>query len=99
MVAIRLVLAEDSYLVREGIARLLGTQQEVSVVATCDDLHSLLAAVESEKPDVVLTDIRMPPARRDEGIEAARQLRAANPEVGVVVLSQYAEPLSSRASA
>lgn len=92
MVAIRLVLAEDSYLVREGIARLLGTQPELSVVATCSDLGSLLAAVESERPDVVLTDIRMPPARRDEGIEAARQLRAASPEVGVVVLSQYVEP-------
>jgi len=91
-VAIRLVLAEDSYLVREGIARLLGTQPELSVVATCSDLGSLLAAVESERPDVVLTDIRMPPARRDEGIEAARQLRAASPEVGVVVLSQYVEP-------
>ena len=90
--AIRLILAEDSYLVREGIARLLGTQPEVSVVATCNDLDSLLAAVQSEQPDVVLTDIRMPPARRDEGIEAARRLRAASPEVGVVVLSQYAEP-------
>ena len=84
--AIRVVLAEDSYLVREGIRRLLGTRPEVEVVATCDDLASLLAVVQEEKPDVVLTDIRMPPDRSDEGIQAARQLRELNPGVGVVVL-------------
>jgi DNA-binding NarL/FixJ family response regulator len=91
-VAIRLILAEDSYLVREGITRLLGTQPQLEVVATCGDLDSLLAAVEEEKPDVVLTDIRMPPERRDEGIRAAQLLRETSPGVGVVVLSQYAEP-------
>ena len=90
--AIRLVLAEDNYLVREGIRRLLATQSGLEVVATCTDLDSLLAAVEAEKPDVVLTDIRMPPDRRDEGIRAAQQLRETSPEVGVVVLSQYSEP-------
>jgi DNA-binding NarL/FixJ family response regulator len=91
-VAIRLVLAEDSFLVREGIRRLLETQAELDVVATCGDLDSLLGAVESEKPDVVLTDIRMPPNEHDEGIQAARRLRETSPEVGVVVLSQYSQP-------
>jgi DNA-binding NarL/FixJ family response regulator len=91
-VAIRLVLAEDSYLVREGIRRLLETRPELDVVATCGDLPSLLDAVEAEAPEVVLTDIRMPPQRADEGIEAARRLRRTSPKVGVVVLSQYVQP-------
>jgi CheY-like chemotaxis protein len=91
-VAIRLVLAEDSYLAREGIRRLLETQPGLELVASCGDLDSLLRAVEAEKPDVVLTDIRMPPDRLDEGIRAAQRLREASPEVGVVVLSQYSEP-------
>jgi DNA-binding NarL/FixJ family response regulator len=91
-VAIRLVLAEDSFLVREGIRRLLETQAELEVVATCADLESLLSAVDAEAPDVVLTDIRMPPSELDEGIQAARRLRKTSPEVGVVVLSQYSQP-------
>jgi DNA-binding NarL/FixJ family response regulator len=91
-VAIRLVLAEDSYLVREGIRRLLETQPQLEVVATCGDLGSLIRAVEAERPDVVLTDIRMPPDGRDEGVQAAQRLRETSPEVGVVVLSQYSEP-------
>jgi DNA-binding NarL/FixJ family response regulator len=62
------------------------------VVAACDDLPSLLEAVETERPDVVLTDIRMPPGNVDEGVRAAERLRETHPEVGVVVLSQYAEP-------
>ena len=90
--AIRLVLAEDSFLVREGIRRLLETQAELEVVATCGDLESLLSAVDAEAPDVVLTDIRMPPSELDEGIQAARRLRETSPEVGVVVLSQYSQP-------
>jgi DNA-binding NarL/FixJ family response regulator len=89
---IRLVLAEDHYLVREGIRRLLETSPDFEVAAACDDLDSLLAAVEAERPDVVLTDIRMPPANSDEGIQAAERLRESSPEVGVVVLSQYANP-------
>ena len=89
---IRLVLAEDHYLVREGVRRLLQTQADLEVAAVCDDLGSLLAAVEAERPDVVVTDIRMPPASTDEGIQAAVRLRETNPEVGVVVLSQYATP-------
>jgi DNA-binding NarL/FixJ family response regulator len=89
---IRIVVAEDSYLVREGVRRLLETRPEFEVVAACDNLEGLLDAVEAERPDVVLTDIRMPPDGRDEGIRAARILRESNPQLGVVVLSQYAEP-------
>jgi DNA-binding NarL/FixJ family response regulator len=89
---IRLVLAEDHYLVREGIRRLLETRPELEVVAVCGDLNSLLAAVEAERPEVVVTDIRMPPAGADEGIQAAERLRETNPDIGVVVLSQYANP-------
>jgi DNA-binding NarL/FixJ family response regulator len=91
-VAIRIVLAEDSYLVREGVRRLLETQPDLEVAAVCEDLDSLLAAVEEQRPDVVLTDIRMPPGRLDEGIQAAQRLRESSPETGVVVLSQYADP-------
>ena len=90
--AIRLVLADDHYLVREGVRRLLETEPEIEVVAVCGDLDSLLAAVEAEQPDVVVTDIRMPPNGVDEGIQAAERLRDTHPDVGVVVLSQYAEP-------
>jgi DNA-binding NarL/FixJ family response regulator len=91
-VPIRLVIAEDDYLVREGVRRLLETRDDVEVAAVCEDLDSLLAAVDSERPDVVLTDIRMPPGGTDEGIQAAARLRETHPEVGVVVLSQYATP-------
>jgi DNA-binding NarL/FixJ family response regulator len=91
-VTIRVVLAEDHYLVREGLRRLLETEPEIEVVAVCEDLDSLLAAVDGERPDVVLTDIRMPPTGVDEGIQAAEQLRTTHPKVGVVVLSQYGEP-------
>ena len=89
---IRLVLAEDQYLVREGLRRLLEKQDGLEVAAVCEDLDSLLAAVDAERPDVVVTDIRMPPGNTDEGIQAATRLRETHPEVGVVVLSQYATP-------
>jgi DNA-binding NarL/FixJ family response regulator len=89
---IRLVLAEDEYLVREGIRHLLETRPEFEVAAVCEDLHSLLGAVSAERPDVVVTDIRMPPSGTDEGIQAAERLRETNPEIGVVVLSHYANP-------
>jgi DNA-binding NarL/FixJ family response regulator len=91
-VAIRVVLGEDHYLVREGVRRLLETHPEVEVAAACGDLESLLAAVEEHDPDVVLTDIRMPPHGADEGIQLAERLRTTRPDVGVVVLSQYSEP-------
>jgi DNA-binding NarL/FixJ family response regulator len=91
-VPIRIVLAEDQYLVREGLRRLLETRDELEVVAVCGDLDSLLEAVAAERPDVVVTDVRMPPGSADEGIQAATRLRVTNPDVGVVVLSQYANP-------
>ena len=90
--SIRLVLAEDHYLVREGVRRLLETRPDFEVAAVCGDFDALLAAVDAERPDVVVTDIRMPPGETDEGIQAAERLRETNPEVGVVVLSQYANP-------
>jgi DNA-binding NarL/FixJ family response regulator len=91
-VGIRIVLAEDNYLVREGVTRLLATEPELELVAVCEDFDSLVAAIESEKPDVLLTDIRMPPTGTDEGIRAAEHLRESSPETGVVLLSQYADP-------
>ena len=89
---IRIVLAEDQYLVREGLRSVLETQEGLEVVSVCGDLDSLLVTVAAERPDVVVTDIRMPPGNTDEGIQAATRLRETDPEVGVVVLSQYATP-------
>jgi DNA-binding NarL/FixJ family response regulator len=89
---LRLVIAEDHLLVREGVRRLLEADPELEVAAICGDLDSLLAAVEKEHPDVVVTDIRMPPGNSDEGIRAAERLRITHPDVGVVVLSQYGTP-------
>ena len=89
---IRIVLAEDHYLSREGLRRLLDAQEGLAVVAVCGDLDGLLETVEAERPDLVVTDIRMPPTETDEGIQAAAQLRQSSPDVGVVVLSQYASP-------
>src|SRR5512132_1236237 len=88
---LRVVFAEDNYLLREGTVALLATVEELEVVAAVGDLPSLLDAVAATRPDAVLTDIRMPPTHAMEGIEAARQLRATAPDVGVVVLSQYVE--------
>ena len=86
------MLAEDHYLVREGVRRLLETQPDLEVAAVCGDLDALFAAVDAENPDVVVTDIRMPPGGGDEGIRAASRLHQTHPEVGVVVLSQYLQP-------
>jgi DNA-binding NarL/FixJ family response regulator len=91
-VALRLIIAEDSLLVREGVAKLLAEQDDVEVVALCADYDELMAAVDTTEADVVLTDIRMPPTGTDEGIRAASELRESHPGLGVVVLSQYAEP-------
>ena len=90
--SIRVVIAEDSYLVREGVVRLLEAQDGIEVVGACGDLDELLATVDAELPDVVLTDIRMPPTGTDEGVRAANLLRENHPDIGVVMLSQYAEP-------
>jgi DNA-binding NarL/FixJ family response regulator len=90
-VALRVVFAEDNYLVREGTAALLSSVKDIDLTASVSDFDGLLAAVKEHRPDVVLTDIRMPPTHSTEGIDAARRIRAEYPEIGVVVLSQYAE--------
>jgi DNA-binding NarL/FixJ family response regulator len=89
---IRVVLGEDSFIVREGLREMLAKRAGVEVVAACGDLDELLAAVGEHEPDVVMTDIRMPPTNTDEGIRAAAALRESHPELGVVVLSQYSDP-------
>ena len=88
---IRVVFAEDNYLVREGTAALLATSDQVELVGTATTRDELLAAVEEHAPDAVLTDIRMPPTGTNEGIEAAKAIRSAHPKIGVVVLSQFIE--------
>ena len=88
--AIRVVLADDSVLFREGVARLL-TEHGFAVAGQADDAASLHAVVELAKPDVVVTDIRMPPTNTNEGLVAAQRIRAEHPDVGVLVLSQYVE--------
>jgi len=89
---LRVVLAEDNLLVREGVARVIDREVDLDLVGVAGDLPALLALIDQCAPDVVITDIRMPPTGTDEGIQAANHLRASHPEVGVVVLSQYAEP-------
>jgi DNA-binding NarL/FixJ family response regulator len=89
---IRVVVAEDNYLVREAVTRLLDSVDDLEVAGVCGDYDALLAAVYEVKPDVVLTDIRMPPTGTDEGVRAAAELRTTHPDLGVVVLSQYVEP-------
>jgi DNA-binding NarL/FixJ family response regulator len=88
---LRVVIAEDNYLVREGVRRLLEDSGEVDVVAGTGNATELLDAVRRLNPDAVLTDIRMPPGHHMEGIEAARAIRVAHPDIGVVVLSQHAD--------
>ena len=89
--ALRVLLADDSYLVREGLSALLAEADDVEVVGAVADPDALLAAVAELAPDAVLTDIRMPPTFTAEGIAAARRIRAEHPRIGVVVLSQYVE--------
>jgi len=84
-------------LVREGIRLVIERNDDLTVAAVCDDLPQLLAVVDAEPPEVVVTDVRMPPTSSDEGIQAAGQLRESHPEIGVVVLSQYAEPAYANA--
>ena len=90
--ALRVVLAEDNYLVREGVGKLIDLEPDLEIVSACADYPTLLKAVEDMLPDVVVTDIRMPPTGTDEGIRAANELRQRYPDIGVVVLSQYSEP-------
>ena len=89
---VRTVVVDDSLLVREGILRLLEFDPGTEVVAACGDPVQALGAVEQARPDVVLTDIRMPPTHTDEGIALAHKLRDLHPDVGVVVLSQHVSP-------
>jgi DNA-binding NarL/FixJ family response regulator len=89
---IRVVLAEDNLLVREGVRQLLATDCSIDVVAAVGDVVELRDVCERERPAVVVTDIRMPPSHNDEGIQFATELRTIHPEIGVVVLSQYADP-------
>ena len=89
---IRVVPAEDSLIVREGLQQLLEASPTVDVVGSCGDADALFALVDAERPDVVMTDIRMPPSNIDEGVQVAARLRETSPEVGVIVLSQYSEP-------
>ncbi len=90
-VSISVVLAEDAYIVREGM-RMLLEEAGYNLLAAVENYYELMEAVERHAPDVVITDIRMPPTRTDEGIRAAREIRKTHPEIGVVVLSQYVEP-------
>jgi len=85
-------VADDNYLVREALAHLLDSDPRVALVAVCEDAPALADAVERELPDVVVTDIRMPPGGDDEGVAFANALRSSHPWMGVVVVSQYADP-------
>jgi DNA-binding NarL/FixJ family response regulator len=91
-VTIRLIAAEDSYLVREGLRLLLATQEDLELVACVSTADELRAAVATHAPDAVLTDVRMPPDEHDEGIRVAEELARTRPGLGVVLLSQYLEP-------
>jgi DNA-binding NarL/FixJ family response regulator len=91
-VTIRVVVADDNYLVREGVLRLVDAEPDLSVVGVAGSYDELLDVVDAEAPDVVITDIRMPPTGTDEGIRAATRIRQSHPSTGVVVLSQYASP-------
>jgi DNA-binding NarL/FixJ family response regulator len=89
--SLRVVFADDNYLVREGVAALLSEVDDIDLIETVADPNSLLKSVAEHQPDAVLTDIRMPPTHTTEGIDAAKQIRAKYPDTGVVVLSQYVE--------
>jgi DNA-binding NarL/FixJ family response regulator len=92
MGTVRVVLAEDNVLLRQGVEKLIAHQDGLELVGTANDLPGLLSLVEEVEPDVVVTDIRMPPTGTDEGVQAAARLREHRPDIGVVVLSQYANP-------
>jgi DNA-binding NarL/FixJ family response regulator len=92
MATIRVALAEDNVLLREGISRLVSANDDFELVGVAADLPQLLRVVSEQAPDVVITDIRMPPTGTDEGIQAAAWIREHHPNAGVVVLSQYTAP-------
>jgi DNA-binding NarL/FixJ family response regulator len=94
---LRVVLGEDGYLAREGLTRALEAAEDLSILASCADLDSMRTAIDELGPDVVLTDIRMPPTNTDEGIRLANDLRVQHPSIGVVVISQHADPMYAMA--
>ena len=94
---VRVGVADDSFLIREALTRLLGDVDEVELVAVCADGEELTAAMDAHHPDVVLVDIRMPPTMTDEGIRLATRLRTTHPGVGVIVMSAYADPADALA--
>lgn len=96
-VPLRVVVGDDSFLVREGIVRALEHSGRAEVVGACPDYDSLYETIEETRPDVVVTDIRMPPTGTDEGIRLAAELSRTHPEIGVVVLSQHAQLTYARA--
>jgi DNA-binding NarL/FixJ family response regulator len=89
---IRVVLADDSVAVREVLAHILNRSPDIDVVAIADDEPTLLTAIEETRPDVVVTDVRMPPTGTDEGVRVAGRLATAHPDIGVVIVSQYSDP-------
>lgn len=89
--SVSVVLAEDNFLIRDGVSRMLGAAAEIDLLASCGDLDQALAAIDTYRPDVVLTDIRMPPHHADEGIRVAEHCRTDLPGTGVLLLSQYVE--------
>ncbi|MGA7758865.1 MAG: response regulator transcription factor [Ilumatobacteraceae bacterium] len=92
MTALRVVVADDNVFIRNGIAAMIDAIDDMELVAECSDLPELRSAVADHEPDLVVTDIQMPPTLTDEGIVAAIEIRAERKEVGVLVLSQYVEP-------
>jgi len=91
-VGVRVTIAEDSYLVREALRQLLSEAPELELVAVCEDTFTLMESIEQDPPDVVLSDIRMPPFHEREGLDVSNRLRETHPEIGVVILSQHADP-------
>src|SRR6185437_7633614 len=89
---IQVMIADDTYLIREALEQIVGESQGIDVVGTYADQGALLRAIDASPPDAVITDIRMPPTGTDEGIQVARVLRERHPLVGVVVLTQFADP-------
>jgi DNA-binding NarL/FixJ family response regulator len=90
---IRVIVADDSYIIRESLTVMLASEPGIELVSMCSDGNELEATIAVQHPDVVITDIRMPPWGHDDGIRIANRLRSSDPEVGVLVLSQYAEPV------
>ena len=89
---IRVVLADDSDAMRDVLAQILNRSPDIDLVATADDEPTLLAAIEKTRPDVVVTDVRMPPTGTDEGVRVAARLATSKPDIGVVIVSQYSDP-------